>query len=61
MHKTHIFEQKNNAKKKILPTYLPYFFSDAYRKQTIYFFRPYQLQVISVEEVIDQSYDMAGG
>ena len=26
MHKTHIFDQKNNAKKNILPTYLPYFF-----------------------------------
>ena len=26
MHKTHIFDQKNNAKKKPLPTYLPYFF-----------------------------------
>ena len=41
MHKTHIFDQKNNAKKiKNLPTYLPYFFSDRYRKQTISFFRP---------------------
>ena len=25
MHKTHIFDQKNNAK-SFLPTYLPYFF-----------------------------------
>ena len=41
MHKTHIFDQKNNAKIFFLPpTYLPYFFSDRYRKQTVYFFRP---------------------
>ena len=40
MQKTHIFDQKNNAKKIFLPTYLPYFFSERYRKQTIYFFRP---------------------
>ena len=26
MHKTQIFDQKNNAKKNIFPTYLPYFF-----------------------------------
>ena len=26
MHKTHIFDQNNNAKKIFLPTYLPYFF-----------------------------------
>ena len=26
MHKTHIFEQKNNQKRYILPTYLLYFF-----------------------------------
>ena len=38
MHKTHIFDQKNKAKKeKFLPTYLPYFFSGRYRKQTIVF------------------------
>ena len=36
MHKTHIFDQRNNAKN----ANLPYFFSDCYRKQTIYFFRP---------------------
>ena len=30
-------------KKYFLLTYLPYFFSDRYRKQTIYFFRPYEL------------------
>ena len=29
-------------KKYFLPTYLPYFFSDRYRKQTISFFRPNQ-------------------
>ena len=40
MHKTHIFDQKNNAKKIFLSTYLPYFFTGRYRKQTIYFFRP---------------------
>ena len=28
-------------KKRNLPTYLPYLFSDRYRKQTISFFRPY--------------------
>ena len=37
MHKTHIFDQKNNAK-KIYFTDLPtLFFSDRYRKQTIFF------------------------
>ena len=40
MHKTHIFDQRNNAKKKFLPSYLPYFFSDRYRKQTIFFSWP---------------------
>ena len=40
MHKTHIFDQKNNAKKIFLPTYLPYLFSSRYRKQTINFLRP---------------------
>ena len=40
MHKTHIFDQKNNTKIKFLPTYLSYFFSVRYRKQTISFFRP---------------------
>ena len=33
MHKTHIFDNKIF----FLPTYLPYFFSDCYRKQTIFF------------------------
>ena len=47
MHKTHIFDQKNNAKKMFLPTYLPYFFSDRYRKQTIYFFRPNLTEIIN--------------
>ena len=37
MHKTHIFDQNNNAKIIFLPTYVPYFFSDRYRKQTIFF------------------------
>ena len=40
MHKTHIFDQKNNAKNIYLPTYLPYFFPDRYRKQSIYFSWP---------------------
>ena len=40
MHKSHIFDQRNNEKKMFLPTYLPYFFPDRYRKQTISFFRP---------------------
>ena len=35
-------------KKYILPTYLPYFFSDHYRKQTIYFFRPYWYLVLLI-------------
>ena len=51
MHKTHIFDQKNNAKKNILLTYLPYFFSDRYRKQTIIFFRPYFLYTVMLAEV----------
>ena len=34
-------------KKDFLLTYLPYFFSDRYRKQTIYFFRPYCLYLPS--------------
>ena len=39
MHKTHIFDQKNKAKKNVanLPTL---FFSDRYRKQTIFFSWP---------------------
>ena len=37
MHKTHIFDKKIMQKKF---TYLPYFFSDRYRKQTISFSRP---------------------
>ena len=37
MHKTHIFDQKNNAKKHIFPTYLPYFFRTVTgNKQFIY-------------------------
>ena len=36
MHKTDIFDQKNNVKNL---TYLSYFFPDRYRKQTISFFR----------------------
>ena len=40
MHKTHIFDQKNNEF-FFLATYLPYLFLDPYRKQTISFFRPY--------------------
>ena len=40
MHKTHIFDQIN-SEKNVLLTYLPYFFSDHYRKQTIFFSRPY--------------------
>ena len=41
MHKTDIFEQKKYWKKtqKNFLAYLPYFFSDHYRKQTIYYFR----------------------
>ena len=37
MHKIHIFDQKNNPKNIFLPTYLPYFILDRYRKQTISF------------------------
>ena len=40
MHKTRIFDKKNNPKIYFLRTYLPYFFTDHYRKQTISFFRP---------------------
>ena len=42
MQKTHIFDQKNNQKKRKFyrPTY-PIFFPDRYRKQTISSFRPY--------------------
>ena len=36
MHKTHILDQKNNEF-FFLPTYLPFFFLDRYRKQTINF------------------------
>ena len=46
MHKTEIFDQKNNAKKFFLPTYLPYFFMDCYRKKTISFFRPKGVHVL---------------
>ena len=44
MYKTHIFDQKNNEKKILLLTYLPYFFLDCYRNQTIFFSRPMQCQ-----------------
>ena len=40
MHKTHIFDQNDSAKNIFLPTYLPYFFPDRYRKQTIFFSWP---------------------
>ena len=51
MHKTHIFDQKNNAKKIFfLPTYLPYFFSGRYRKQTI-FFRPYAMLCGDLQDI----------
>ena len=33
-------KKKKKKKKKDLPTYLPYFFWNRYRKQTIFFFRP---------------------
>ena len=43
-----------------LPTYLPYFFSDRYRKQTISFFRPniqhlghYCLALLIFPEIMD--------
>ena len=36
---THIFDKKNNDF-FFVPTYLPFCFSDCYRKQTISFFRP---------------------
>ena len=42
MHKTHIFDQKNNAKKNFFTDLPTLFFSDRYRKQTISLFRPYQ-------------------
>ena len=35
MHKAYNFDQKDNN--FFLLTYLPYFFADRYRKQTIYF------------------------
>ena len=40
MHKTHIFDQKNNEKKQLFTDLPTLFFSDRYRKQTISFFRP---------------------
>ena len=38
--KKNIKNKKKSAKKKILPTYLPYFFSGRYRKHTIFLSRP---------------------
>ena len=35
-YKSHIFDQ-NIVQNYFLPTYLPYFISDRYRKQTIFF------------------------
>ena len=43
MHKTHIFDQKNYQKKKDFTDLPTLFFSDLYRKQTISFFRPYEI------------------
>ena len=43
MHKTHIFDQKNNAKKNVFTDLPTLFFSDRYRKQTIYFLRPCEI------------------
>ena len=40
MHKTHIFDQKNNEKNTRFTDLPTIFFSDRYRKQTISFFRP---------------------
>ena len=40
MHKTHIFDQKNNAKKKYFTDLPTLIFSDHYRKQTIFFSWP---------------------
>ena len=48
LYKIHIFDQKNNEILFFLPTYLPYFFSDRYRKQTISFFRPYFIIIIII-------------
>ena len=45
MHKTHIFDKKNNAKKIFLPTYLPYFFSRPLQETNdIFFLAWYTLQ-----------------
>ena len=56
MHKTLIFDQK--IMDFFLPTYLPSFILDRYRKQTISFFRPNKiysdlpLAAVSIYEII---------
>ena len=47
MHKTHIFDQKDNNE-FFLPTYLPYFFSYSFRKQTISFLGLYSITDIII-------------
>ena len=37
MHNTHIFDQKNYAKKTFLPTYLPYFFWTVTENKQLFF------------------------
>ena len=55
MHKTHIFDQKNNANNFFLPTYLPYFFPDHYRKQTKKNSRPKQKTDQNAPSIIIES------
>ena len=50
----HIFDLKNSEKNFFLPTYLLYFFSDRYRKQTINFFRPRPLVKVTAFHTINK-------
>ena len=49
-----LLNTKKKKKKKDLPTYLPYFFWNRYRKQTIFFFRPkYQVLPFMIHIVLE--------
>ena len=48
MHKTQIFDQKNNAKKKIFTDLPTLFFYGPLQETNIFFFRPYSQFLILI-------------
>ena len=54
MHKTHIFDQKNNAKNYFFTNLPTLFFLDRYRKQTISFFRAYSQVEECISAILDK-------